>query len=137
MSDANSEKLKEKYVELSMLDAQIKQFQKELEKFDEKLMEVVSVRNDLDDLKTVKQNTSIFVPVNQGIFVGAKIEDTDKLFVNVGGNIIVEKNVSEAKKLLDDQVSEMEKHREQIASELQKMFLKAQNLQQETMSLSE
>ena len=135
MAEESSEQLKEKYVELSMLDKQIKQLQEQHEKFSMQIAELSGMIGSLDELKAVKQGSKVLVPVFQGIFVNAKIENTDEFLVNGGDNVAVKKNLEETKTLLTSQISELEKFSVQLSQNIEQMIDQAQNLQKDAMGL--
>jgi len=135
MAEEASEQLKEKYVELSTLDKQIKQMQEQHEKFSMQIAELSGMIGSLDELKAVKQGSKALVPVFQGIFVNATIENTDEFIVNVGDNVAVKKNLEETKTLLTSQISELEKFSVQLSQNIEQMIDQAQNLQKEAMGI--
>lgn len=136
MSDEKEEKLKEKYTELLLLDSQIKQLQQQLETFEKQIMEIETIKIGLNELKDVKEETNILVPVHQGIFARAKLSDTNDFIVNVGADVAVKKSSEDTRLLLDKQLGEITKYRERIVNNLQALTSKAQALQNETLELA-
>ena len=134
---SNEEKLKEKYIELSVIDAQLKELQQQLERFDEQLIEINSIKASIDELNDVKKGTKAMVSVHQGIFAGAMLENTDEFLVNVGSNVVVKKNAEQTKELLDRQMKELASAREQLLEQFQKLATKAEALQKEALALSD
>ncbi len=135
MEKEKEEKIKERYMQLSMMEEQLKKMQSQIEKFDEQLEEISSIKLGLDELKKVNKGANVMVPIQQGIFTRAQITDPSDFMVNVGNNIIVNKNTEETKKLLDDQISELSKARNSMVEQMQKFAEKAESLQKETLTL--
>lgn len=130
-----SQDLKEKYMELQMIDQQMKRFQKQLEAVESHRLELLSINQSLDDIKNVKAGTEILVPMSSGIFAKANIQEPEHLIVNVGANIAVAKNISDTKKLLEKQLNELKKVHQQIMGELQELAVKAGSIEQEMKAL--
>ncbi|MBN1156354.1 prefoldin subunit alpha [Candidatus Woesearchaeota archaeon] len=135
--EQNKKALQEKYVELQLMDEQIKEVQKHMLHFDQQISEVSNVRNALEQFRDVKQGEDALIPLANGIFVRAKLSNLDELIVNVGSNIAVKKSLEETKKLLDEQSAEIQGIRARIATQLEQLASKAQVLQAELMKLIE
>ncbi len=110
-----------KDVELKMLDSQARAVSEQLERVDSSILEIEYLKNSLDELKSVKENSEILAPMSNGIFVKAHVHAVDKLLVNVGGNVIVEKSIEETKELLDEQAKEMMTARDTLIGQMQKI----------------
>ena len=108
-------------MEMKVMNSQVQMIAEQIERIDSGLMEIEYLKNNLDELKKVKENTEIFTPVSNGIFIKAKLEKMDKLLVNVGNGVVVEKTVEETKALLSDRISELEEARESMLEQMQKI----------------
>ena len=137
MEEDNKTRLQERYVELQLLDEQMKEVQKHLQHFDQQIQDVIAVRQSLDELRNVREGEESLVPIANGIFARAKLTNLRELLVNVGSNIVVAKSIDEAKKLLEQQSSEIQAIRTRIAAQLEKLATRAQALQEELMKLIE
>jgi prefoldin alpha subunit len=124
-------------MELQMLDQQIKQYQKQVQLIEQQMVELNSVKENLDDIKKLKQGAEILAPLSSGIFAKASIKDTNELLVNVGSDVIVKKDVDSAKALIDKQLGEMEEVHTQMQGEVQKLAFKGSSLQDELAKLVE
>jgi prefoldin alpha subunit len=107
--------------ELQHLGLQAQLMSQQLDKVDNSLMELEYIKNSIDELTKMKKGSDVLSPISNGIFVKTKLDDTSKLLVNVGKEVIVEKTVSETKALLDDRFAEVTKMREELVSELEKI----------------
>jgi len=136
---AKEEKEKEmqsKYLQLQVLDNQIKQVQQQIQKLDAQLTELETINLSLGDLKDIKEGTEILVPVATGIFFKANIKDTKNLLVNVGSNVSVKKTADDAIGMLNEQVKEIATYKEQITGQLDVLIDKATAIQKEFLKLS-
>ena len=125
----NSE-LQDMYVELQILDQQIKQAQKQLEHFEQQVSELAVTVDALENLKGIKPGTKLLVPISSGIFVEAELKDNTNLKVNVGANINVSKTVDDTKKLIEEQLHEIKAYREKLFMKLQTLVARAQGIEE-------
>ncbi len=127
----NQKELQKMYLELQLLDEQMKQIQKQIVVLDEQLVELNNTLQALGDLNKTAVGTKILVSLSPGIFTTAELKDNKKLLVNVGGNIVVKKNVAETKELLKKRLDSIKKYRDLTLAEMQKTNLQAVNIEQE------
>ena len=83
------------------------------------------------DFNKIVVGTKILVSLSPGIFTSAELKDNKELLVNVGGNIVVKKNVAKTKDLLKKRFDSIKKYRDLTLTEMQKIGLQASNLEQE------
>ena len=127
----NQKELQKMYLELQLLDEQIKQVQKQLISLDEQIAELNNTLLALDDFNKTAVGTDILVSLSPGIFTKAELKDNKELLVNVGSNVVVKKTVAETKELLKKRLDSIKKYRNLTLVEIQKMGLQASNLEQE------
>ncbi|HTZ42184.1 MAG TPA: prefoldin subunit alpha [Candidatus Omnitrophota bacterium] len=90
---------------LSMFEQQIQQLQQQYEAVERGLIELQSLHLNLDEIPN-SIDKEIFAQIGKGIYVKAKII-SDKLIVNVGENNFVNRDVPEAKKLIEEQIKKL------------------------------
>ncbi|HLC96328.1 MAG TPA: prefoldin subunit alpha [Candidatus Nanoarchaeia archaeon] len=127
----NNEEAQEKYVELQMLDAQIKELQSQAEAFESKTREVAQSLMALDELKEASLGSQLLAPISPGIFVKAELKDNSEFLMNVGSGIVVNKDLAGVKRLLTEQLVKVDRLKEQVADQVNKLAAKAIPLQQE------
>jgi prefoldin alpha subunit len=128
--DENAKKeLGQKYMELQMLDGQIKQVQAQAQALEAQVIEVEKISQALDEIGNVKIGTEIFVPVAQGIFAKAELKDSKNLLVSVGGNATVNKPIPEVKEMLASQITEIRKFQQEMAKQLEKLAFEADKVE--------
>lgn len=127
----NQKELQKMYLELQLLDEQMKQVQKQVVALDEQLIELNNTLQALDDFNKTEVGTNILVSLSPGIFTNAELKNNKELFVNVGNDIVVKKNVAETKELLKKRLDSIKKYRNLTLAEMQKMNLQAVNIEQE------
>lgn len=129
--EEQQQKMQQKYMELQMLDQQMKQVQKQVEAIERQAMELDDVQQSLDELGASKQGADMFVPLTNGIFLKARLEDNKKLAVNVGSNTVVSKDIPSTKAMLAEQAMEMRKFQSELVEQFEKMSERAVSLQSE------
>lgn len=125
------EQVQEKYYEMQILNSHIDKLEDNSSKVIEQIEEVNLILNSLDEMKNVKENKEILVPIANGIFAKAKTSNDDKLIVNVGQNTLVEKNIDETKELISKQLIELEEYKSLIDNELNKLYEKIKKIETE------
>lgn len=138
MADEDKAKeLQQKYLELQLIDQQLKQIQKQIQNIDAQIVELNNTKASIEDLKKAKPNSEVLIPISPGIFFEGTIKDNKDFRVNVGADTVVTKSASETKELVDKQIKEMNELREQMMGNLQEMVLQAQVIQKDLEKLSE
>jgi len=132
---AKKKELEQRYLALKILDQQIKQTQKKFMLLEQQAQELESTKEALDELCHVTPGTEILVPVANGVFAKATINDCQKLIVNVGANTSVTKPVADVKKIIDEQSVEIRKAEEEVSQQLQTLASQAQTIEQDMSSL--
>ncbi|MEA3430947.1 MAG: prefoldin subunit alpha [Nanoarchaeota archaeon] len=131
----NTEDLQQKYMQMQMFQQQMEQVQKQLQLMEKQLVELDLVKKALGDLKNVKEDAEILVPLSSGIFVKAELKDNKKVTVNVGRGVATEKTIEQAQELISQQADELTKVRAQLTEDMSKMGVQANGLQQELQKL--
>lgn len=127
----DEQKLRQKYTELKIIDQNIRQIHKHLQDIENQILEVRYLKQSMDDFKNVKEGTEVLVPVSNGIFAKAALNDNKELLVNVGANTVVTKSVNEVKDLMDNNLNEIKKAQTKFLEDLQKLSMKAAELEKE------
>jgi prefoldin alpha subunit len=135
MKEKHEKEMQEKYLEMQLMNQQIKRMQKQVDSIETQLSEIVSVKEALDILRSTKTGSELLVPLHSGIFIKAGLMDAKELLVNVGGNVVVSKSVDDTKAMLDIQVKELRSMREELMDSIKSMFLQAQLAEEELTKL--
>jgi prefoldin alpha subunit len=127
--------LQERYVEMQMIDQQMKQAEQQIEQLDKQVKDLETVQEAMDSIHKTKKGTDLFVPITNGIFAKAKLEDNENLLVNVGAMTAVPKTVKEVKEMLEKQGKEIHKIKDQLKEQVTKFAEKAVEIEQELSTL--
>ncbi len=127
----SNEDLQEKYMQLQIIEQQMKQIQKQIQLIESQMNELVTAHQALDDLKKTRDGTKMLVPISNGIFAKAEIKDNAELIVNVGANITVNKDIESTKGLITKQINEIKGVQEKMMLDLQKLSINGTSLEKE------
>ncbi len=137
MKEEKQKEAQQKYVELQMVDRQLKQIQQQMQALESQSGELELVQSALDDFKSAKVGSDMFVTMTPGILVKAKLESNDFVLLNVGANTVVQKSIPDAKKILSEQTVEMRKLQQELAGQMNKLAQHAEKVQDELRKLIE
>lgn len=138
MADKNKEKeVQQKYMEMQLIEQQLQKLQKQMGTMEEQVQEIDQIIHSVSELKDVKKGSEILVPVSSGIFVKAKIEDPNDVYMNVGANVNVKKDLKYAKEVMQKQQDEIKEMRGNFAHAIDKFMERAKGLEKELKSLIE
>jgi prefoldin alpha subunit len=62
----------------------------------------------IESMKTAEVGQNILVSIGEGSFIHAKLASTDKVILDVGANVSIEKNVDDAKETLSKRKDQLE-----------------------------
>lgn len=117
----SEEFVKQKYMEMQHLDQQMQQIEQHITKIDGQITEVLGTKQSLIEFEKSEKDNEVLMPVANGIFAKAIMKENKKVIINVGGNVAVEKPISEAVRLMDDQLKELEGYKAKMILQLDKL----------------
>jgi len=129
------QKLQEKYLQLQLLDAQMKNFQQEMTLMEQKKSELLRMSEGLDGLKTLKKGADIRAPMGAGVYVESKLDNVSEILLNVGANVMVRKPINDAIKLVKDQIEQSDALLTNLAINIQALGMQAEKIQDEMQDL--
>lgn len=102
-----------------IFEQQINQINQQLEAVEQGILELVAVRQGLEEIENKKEQ-EILAPIGRGIFAKAKLLSND-LIVDVGDKKFVNKSISDTKKILEDQIKRLEEIKEELTDSLEEI----------------
>lgn len=121
------EDLQQKYLQLEMMQQQMEQLSQHIELLSQQKLELNNTIDAVKGLSRSRLNEEILAPIANGLFIKAELKDNQKLVVNVGSDVTVEKNIPEVVELLEEQKEKIIKRineAEKILVELQEQAMK-------------
>lgn len=129
----DDKELQEKYLQLQLLQAQLEEYQKEVEAIRSKLEEVEYLRESLKEFDN-KQKQNSYSIIGKGIFVESDLKKDTEFLVNVGANILVKKDTKDVLKMLEEQQSQLGAINAGLTLNTQHLQAKALEIQKELQS---
>jgi len=128
--------IQQKYVELQMLNQQIQQVHEQFTFLQQQLNELNTLEMSVTDLKDIKKGSEIFSSLGSGIFVNSKLENNQKVVVNIGSGVLIEKNIEDGVNLIKSQITNVNSSLEAVRNQLSKAAMYSEKLTQELNELS-
>ena len=108
-----------KYFEAEIYKSQLNAMLKEEAAIDERLAELVQTLISLDNLKKSEPGKQAWCATGSGTFVKTVVSDSESVLVSVGAGIALEKNIDDAKLLLNERINDMEKAKQEMLKEIE------------------
>ena len=115
------ENQQQKYLQLQMLQQQIEQISQNAELMNQQLTEIEDSQEALKQLQETPEGNEILTPIANGIFIEAAIKNTEKLTINVGADVAIEKTAPEVITMLDGHKEELRKNLVEINTVLESL----------------
>jgi prefoldin alpha subunit len=128
---AQDEKIRELIYKLQLFQAESESLQQQASLIELSLNEIENTIQTLNSMDGVKAGQEVIVPIGAGTHIYANIARLDKVIVNIGAGVSVEKSIEDAKKILEKRKEELRRGYEQIISNLTAVTAEIQKLQQE------
>jgi len=107
--------------ELRTLFGQAESLRQQIATIDATILDLATVLETLDYIKEKGKDKVVLVPIGAGNFIRAKIEDTDRVIMGVGGRLSVEATIDEAKELINARIRALEQLRLDLRRKLEEI----------------
>jgi len=131
----SEEKLQQKYMEYNVLGQQLEQTQQQLMALQNMINDMLSAKQTLDVIKNETGEPEIFVPLGGNSFVKATVKDTTKVLTGVGAGVVIEKEIPDAIKTVEGQISELSETQKKLQESLVEMNKRLGELEPEMQKL--
>ena len=118
---------RELLVKYTLLQNQLENVQKQITALNAIANEISVTIDELKGLKNIGDEADAYIPLGNLVYVKGKIIRSDKVLVNIGARVVVEKSVDEAERILLEKldeirksIDELQKDASVIAEELRK-----------------
>lgn len=120
----------QKLMQFQFLQQAQQQIQQQAQQLAQKIAELASAKQSLEDFEKVKPSDAL-IPVGGGNYISGKILNSDEVLVTFGAGVAVKKPLSEAKRITDSRLQELQKIGAEMSSQQNLINLQLQSLQQE------
>jgi prefoldin alpha subunit len=121
----------EKYQGMQEFQQQAKLMQDQLGTLEKQAGELETVKDTLRSIEKCKGDEEVLIPLGSGVFIKGTLNGNEKIVMNVGADLVVEKGVSDALKLVDEQIEKMGEIKVSLAQEINEVMMNLQKLQVE------
>jgi len=112
---------------LNEFGQQIEAHSRQLEMFEQRRIETLTAAETLKNLSDDNGNT-VLLPLGGGASIRVNIADTDKVLLNIGSDVIVERTGSDTIAFLNDRVREIEAMQKKIAATIEQIQKQAREV---------
>jgi len=109
LTENNQEELRKLSVELRLLEQTAESLQQRINMMNAAQTDLAYANMTLDGIKDEKDNAELLVPIGGSSYINVKLANVDKVVVGMGAGVSVEKTLPEAKKIVNDRLSELQK----------------------------
>lgn len=127
----SEEDIQKKYLELQILEGQIKQLQQQIQMMEQQLFELGSLSESVEEISKIKPKTEMLIPLGAGVYAKGELKDNKDLIMNVGANTTTTKSFSDAKKIIEDQIAQVKGILEQLSNQLEAAAMSGHKIQSE------
>ncbi len=92
----DEKELQEHAVMYQLLQATFEQLQKQMIAVQKKLVELEATKMAIDEIKDVNKDNDILVPIGAGVYGHGRVTNAEKVLVNVGANVLLNKGPKDA-----------------------------------------
>ena len=107
--------------ELRTLFGQAESLRQQIATIDATILDLATVLETLDYIKTKGADKVVLVPIGAGNFIRAKITDTEHVIMGVGGRMSVEATIDEAKEMINERIRALEQLRLDLRRKLEEI----------------
>ncbi len=102
---------------LTQMNQQHEALQEQLNIIGQQILELQHFREELSTLENNK-NSEILAPIGKSVFAKVNFSSDENVFVDVGTGYFVQKTLSEAKEIVEDQTKKFHGFKTQVSAEL-------------------
>jgi prefoldin alpha subunit len=120
----------EKMIELQLIKQHMSQLRQQAEILEQQKAEVTVLAESLAELREIKNEKELLVPLAQGVFVRSKISGAEEFLVNVGSGVVVKKSAEDTISLMMKQAEEIGGVISNIAEKMNILAYKAASIEE-------
>jgi len=133
--EEKKKELEQKYFLYQFLKEQLDNMGKQTDAMQSAIIETQAAVNALDEITEGAKHNAL-IPLGAGAFVQGKIDETDKIMIAVGSNIVVKENKDNAKKILEQRMKDIEESYSKLLKDMGSITAQIQSILPEIESLA-
>jgi len=123
---SNEDDIRRLAVEVRILQGTAESLQSRINFLSAAFAELGLAKRTLEGIEKEESEAPLFVPIGGGSYIKAKLGETDRVVYGVGAGVAIEKPLEEAKKGVDNRMSELEKTRQSLEEQLSQVLRRIQ-----------
>ncbi len=120
--------IQEKFVLYQMLNQRLEEIKQHATMIQHKMIELETSRLALSEMKAVKTDNEILIPVGSGIYAFGKSSAPEKVLIDLGAGIVAKKSIEEAGSHIDKKKKEVEDAAQMLQGEANAITNKLQEI---------
>lgn len=136
-SETAEKEIQRKYLQLQLLKQEFNALLEEKNLIDNKVTEIATTINALEQLSAVKKGDEIWSSLGSLSFVKSDITDTDNVLVGVGAGVVLTKKREQAAEMLKERIKELDDADKRIVSEINRFGGQIEKSEKEFQKLAE
>jgi prefoldin alpha subunit len=127
---SKDEEMREKAVQFELLKQQVDAIEKQIGELESRTNELIIVQQSINELKGQK-GKDILVPIGSGVFLKGSLVSDTQMLVELGANIVTEKSAKETVEIIENQIQEIDKIKNQMRVDLVRFVTEMEKLEPE------
>ena len=111
---SKDEELQKYMILLEQYKEQINQLEMQSQYLQAAAMDYSKAKITLENLSKTDDGTETLIPIGGGAFVYASLENTSKVLIDIGSDLVAEKNCEDAIKKIDAKLEELQKNQDKL-----------------------
>lgn len=114
----DEKRLQEKFVLYQLLQNRLEELKQQTAIIERRFLEIETTKYALNEVKNLKTDNEILIPLGSGCYTHGKITDSDKLLVDLGAGAFVNKTVVDAEQFFESKKQELSKASKDLQVEI-------------------
>lgn len=89
----------------------------------------------VEGLQKQKGEQELLMPIGSGVFLSAVAKDTDKILVDIGANLVIEKSADDAAESIEKRITMVQENQKKVLTMSQQLQTEAEQLSQKTQEM--
>jgi len=122
--------IQQKLMQYQALENTLQELSQRREIFGMRLMEIEQTKQALDEIKDSK-DSDVFVPLGSSVFLPGKLKEKEKMIVEVGADVALEKEPDQVKRILEEKKKILEEGLEDLQKDMMNIVKQMRTIQPE------
>lgn len=118
VNQKDAQDVQEKIVIYQILQKRAEEINQQLLLLQNQFVEIETSKQGVSELKKVKKDNDILIPLGSGCFINGKVTDLSKLLVDIGAGVMTKKSTNEAISALEKKGADVERAMTQLQIEI-------------------